>query len=56
MSRSHAGSLLGHMGGLCEEPHWCPECEGRTGRPCQDMFMSATCGEVACEGTPPPQS
>jgi hypothetical protein len=34
-------------GGLCEEDHWCPNCEDFKGS-CVDLFMHPICGLVAC--------
>lgn len=37
-----------HQGDLCHLAHTCPPCEDGTGA-CADLFMSLTCGLVACE-------
>ena len=33
--------------GLCEEDHWCPNCENFVGS-CVDLFIHPICGLVAC--------
>ena len=33
--------------GLCEEDHWCPNCENFVGT-CTDLFVHPICGLVAC--------
>ena len=33
--------------GLCEEDHWCPNCENFVGT-CIDLFIHPICGLVAC--------
>ncbi len=37
----------GGTSGLCEDDHWCPNCESFEGS-CVDLFIHPICGLVAC--------